>query len=1166
VAGSALKGADGKFGSARELFAQRLSELFEAAGNPTLDQVVRTTKARLGGVRGLPTAQRISDWRAGKNVPARFASLEPVLATLIYLAQPNKATVAAGLLNIAAWQRLWKAAVSEAGSSTGPVALSAVHHQAHPPRPVVTDTLPRDVETLIGRDDELARILEVAGAGRVVSIHTIDGMPGIGKTALATRAAHRLADQFPDGRFFVNLHAHTAGQTTATPTDVLAGLLTDLGMDPRNIPDSLDNRRSLWRDRVAGKRILLVLDDARDHAQVEPLLPNGPGCLTLITSRRRLIALDGSQPFALDTLDPDKAAELFCTLARRTPTGSDRPAVAEIVRSCGYLPLAIVLLAGRLAHHTTWTIDKAAADLATAQDLLGELEAGERAVYAAFTMSYRDLPPQRQRLFRRLSVHPGPDIDSHAAAVLDDIPVTVARRELEALFTDHLIDEPIGGRYRMHDLLREYALALAADDPADDRRDGVDRLLDHYQHVGDMANRYLVTDTRPQPPSADPELAATPHFTSRAEALAWLRIERGNLLACLEYAASHHQPSRMIRLTSVLSGLLRLDGPWSLAIRLHRRAATIAEHSGDRVGTADALNNLGMVRYATGDYPGTADLVRQALAIYQEIGDRIGQAHALSSLGRLGYATGDYPGTADLIRAALAIYQTIGDRLGEAYALIGLGVVRYATGDYPGTADLVRQALAIFQETGDRFGAAYARNELGVVRYATGDYPGATEAVGQALAIYRDAGDRFGEAYALNDLVSVRFATGDYPGAADLVRQALAIYQDVGDRLGEAYALGSQGRLQYATGDCPGAADQMDRALAIFAEIGDRVGQAYTLNDLSLVRYSTGDYSGATDRMDRALAIFAEIGDRVGQAYTLIGLGLVRYAGGEYPGAGDLMQRALLIFREIGDRVGQAYALCGMGRLQFATGDCPGGIDRLHEALAIFREIGDRVGQAYALSSLGRLRFATGDTTGTEDVVQQALAIYQEIGDRFGQAFALAGLCLLRTATGDHSGATELAQQALEIFQEIGDRVSQAYTFIGLGLLRYQAGDYSGAAELVEQAPTIFREIGDRLGEAYAFMGMGLVRYKLGDYSGAANLTQQILAIFREIGERPGQAEMLDRISMLWEESSEPQNAVVSYIDALRLVREIHVRWKKRRVWRDLPVPDTPSQRSDLVD
>ncbi|WP_216898836.1 tetratricopeptide repeat protein [Nocardia alni] len=1144
-------------GTARSEFADKLSELFEAAGNPTLEQVVRTTRARWRSARRLPTIQRVSDWRSGRNVPARFASLEPVLATLISLTRQRKATVPAGLLNTAMWQRLWRKAVNESGSD--PVVGRAPQDTD---RPLVTDTLPRDVDTLIGRDDELRRILDVAGPTREISIHTIDGMPGIGKTALAIRAAHRFADQFPDGRLFVSLHAHTAGHPAARPTDVLAGLLTDLGVDPRNIPDSLENRRNMWRDRLADKRILLILDDAADHAQVEPLLPNGPRCLTLITSRRRLLALDGSQPFPLDTLDGDKAAELFCTLARRAPGDGERPAIQDIVRLCGYLPLAIVLLAGRLAHHTRWTIAEMGAELATTQDRLGELEAGERAVRAAFTMSYNDLPPDRQRLFRRISLHPGPEIDRYAAAVLGDVTPARARRDLEALFLDHLLDEPVGGRYRMHDLLREYGLDLVAEDPAEDLRDAVDRLLEHYQQIAGAADRFVTVGPRPHTPDDDPEPAVAPYFSDRAGAMAWLRSERANLLACLEYAAAHRRPARMVGLTSILSGLLRLDGPWPLAIRLHRRAASVAEHTGDPLAAADALDDLAMVRYAAGDYPGTADLVRQALMTYRAIGDRGGQAHALSNLGRLGFATGDYPAAADLVRQALAIYRDSGDRLGEAYALSGLSVVRYATGDYPGTDALVREALAIFRQTGDRLGEAYALDELGVVRYAMGDYPGATAAEEQALEIYRRDGDRFGEAYALNDLASVRFATGDYAGAGDLTRRALAIYQDVGDRVNEAYALNTLGSVRYATGNTAGAAGQLEHALAIFQEIGDRVGQAYMHGGLGLVRYSTGDYGAAAGEMRRELAIFQEIGDRVGQGYTLLMVGLVRYASGEYPVADDLMCQALVVFQEIGDRVGQAYALSGLGRLRYATDAMSDGIADLERALDIFRETGDRIGEAYTLGSLGRLRFVAGDAAGADSLVRRAMDIFQETGDRLGCAFSLGGLAMLRYTEGDYAQATVHAQEATTIFSDIGDRLGEACSFVLLGLLRYRAGDYPGAIEMVERAPAIFRDIGERLGEAYAFVGLGLAHYKTGDYSGAADLASAGLALFRELGDQPGRAEMIDRINELWEESSvEPHNAVVAYIDALRLIRDIHIRWKKRRVWRDLPVPDTASSR-----
>jgi tetratricopeptide (TPR) repeat protein len=869
--------------------------------------------------------------------------------------------------------------VNIAGDNLGPITIETVQ-QAPPLHPVVTDTLPRDVATLIGRDHELQRIIDAAGPGRVVSIYTIDGMPGIGKTALATRTAHRLADHFPDGRFFVDLHAHTPGQPVAQPGDVLAGLLTELGIDPGVIPDSFENRRNLWRDRLAGKRVLLVLDDAMGQSQVEPLLPAGQGCLTLITSRRRLVALDGALPLALDTLEPDKAAELFCILAHRAPTGTDRALVAETVRLCGYLPLAIVLLAGRLAHHARWTIAQVAADFAAAQDRLGELDIGERAVYAAFTMSHGNLPPELQRLFRRIGLHPGPDIDAYAAAALDDIPMATVRRRLEALFVDHLLDETAAGRYRMHDLLREYARSLAGDDPAEDRRAAIDRLLDYYQCAGGAADRYLARETRPHPPADDTVSTGKPRLSSHGDALAWIRAERANLLACLDYVASSNQPSRVIGLTSVLSGLLRVDGPWPDAIALHQRAVTAAQRSGDRLGEANALNDLGLVRYWTDDYPGASDLQQQALTIYREIGDRLGEARALTDLGRVRYSTDDYPDATDLQQQALMICREIGHSRGEAEALHCLGRVRYWTGDYPGSADFQQQALTIYREIGDRAGEAEALHCLGRVRYRTGDYPSSADLQQQALTINRDIGDRVGEASALTDLGWVRYWTGDYPGSAELQQQALTIYREIGNPRGEANALHCLGRVHYVTGGYPGSADLQQQVLAIYRDIGDRNGEARALSCLGSVRCVTGDYPGAADLQQQALAIYQDIGDRSGEAGALHCLGSVRCVTCDYPGAADLLGQALAIFRDLGESLGEAEVLNHTGMLLTESGESGKALALYIDALGLARRIQSPLEQAHALEGLARCRIRLGDGKAGLTELRAAVAIYQRIG------------------------------------------------------------------------------------------------------------------------------------------------------------------------------------------
>ena len=285
----------------------------------------------------------------------------------------------------------------------------------------------------------------------------------MGKTTFAVHAAHRLAGTFPDGQFFLPLHAHTPGQRSVNPADALASLLLTAGVAAAQIPPGLEARTARWRDHVAGKKILLLLDDATGHEQVRPLLPGTAGSLVLVTSRRRLTALDDATAISLDTLSPGEAAGLLARLAARPGLRSGDAAVGEITRLCGYLPLAIGMLASQLSHHPAWSVGQLAADLAAARDRLELMHAENLSAGAAFGLSYTDLTPAQQRLFRRLGLIPGPAFDVYAAAALDDTSPDQARRCLDELYDQHLLTEPVPGRYRRHDLLREHARALAAD-------------------------------------------------------------------------------------------------------------------------------------------------------------------------------------------------------------------------------------------------------------------------------------------------------------------------------------------------------------------------------------------------------------------------------------------------------------------------------------------------------------------------------------------------------------------------------------------------------------------------------------------------------------------------------------------------------------------------------
>ena len=648
---------------------------------------------------------------------------------------------------------------------------------------MATRTLPRDIASFTGRQQQLEQLAEtVAGAGGVVAIHAIGGMAGVGKTAFAVHAAHRLADRFPGGQIFLPLHGHTPGQQPVDPEDALASLLLTAGVAAGQIPPGLEARMALWRDRLAGRQLLLVLDDAASSEQVLPLLPGAGGSLVLVTSRRHLSALEDATAVSLDTLPPGEAAALLIRLAGRAGLSPAYPAVVEITRLCGYLPLAIGMVARQLHHHPAWSVAGRAAELAAARDRLELMATENLSVAAAFDLSYGDLTGDQQRLFRRLGLHPGADIDAYAAAALDGTGLAAARRGLEALYDQYLLSEPAEGRYRMHDLIREHARALAGRVDPDRDRDGTTaRLLDYYEHVAARADALIGRQARPAPAFADGTVpAAVPTLAGREQALAWARAERSSLIACLDHATTTGQHARTIGLTAGLAGLLRRDGPWAEAITRHGAAIQATQYLGDRLGQANALHDLGDMRRLTDDYPAAAQALKQALDIYRDLGDRLGQANALHDLGVVQSMTGEYPAAAQAQEQALGLYRDLGDRLGQANVLRELGAVRRLTGDYPAAAQAHEQALDIYHDIGNRNGEAVALNDRGTLHRVCGELAQAEGCHQQALELARAIASSWNEAHAVAGLGRCALAVGHVARAEVLLRQALEIFQRIG--------------------------------------------------------------------------------------------------------------------------------------------------------------------------------------------------------------------------------------------------------------------------------------------------------------------------------------------------------------------------------------------------
>jgi tetratricopeptide (TPR) repeat protein/transcriptional regulator with XRE-family HTH domain len=755
-----------------------------------------------------------------------------------------------------------------AARGRGSVEAVLTARQAAPPRAfaaAATRALPRDIAAFTGREAELSRLVAAldglsASAG-IVGIHAIDGMAGIGKTSFAVHAAHRLAEGFPDGQFFLPLHAHTAGHRPVDPADGLASLLLAAGLAAAQIPPGLEARAARWRDHLAGRKILLVLDDAAGHEQVRPLLPGAAGSLVLVTSRRRLTALEDSAVISLDILAPGDAAALLIRLAARAGIDTADPAVGEIARLCGYLPLAIGLIAGQLKHHPARTVGQLAADLAAATDRMALLQAENLSVTAAFDLSYQDLTVDLQRLFRRLGLIPGPSFDAYVTAALDGTSLARSRSSLDELYDQHLITETAPGRYRLHDLLREHARALAAGDDQADSDAAAGRLLDYYLHTALAAGRHFdtwATTFRKQPPGRPP--AHVPDLTAFGQSVIWLETERANLHAAADFAATQGRSRHALAIPIAMSGFLATRGHWDQSAALQQSALAAARQSGDRLGEADTLSMLGVLQRDTGDYPSATASLALALALYREAGDPPGQGHTLLQLGMLHVLTGDYPAAVATHQQALAMMRGVGTRRGEAWALDGLGLVQQLIGDHAAAAASQQEALALFGDLGDLHGQGYALNSLGVVQEETGDYPDAAASQRQALAFFREIGHRLGQAHALNDLGLVQQKTGDYPAAAASHQEALALFRELGNLLGQAEALNRLGELSLRTSAPGQARDQHTQALAIARDIRAAPEEARALEGIGNSHLREGNPGQAAGYLRQALTISQRIG------------------------------------------------------------------------------------------------------------------------------------------------------------------------------------------------------------------------------------------------------------------------------------------------------------------
>ena len=881
-----------------EDFGAELTALLQLA-DLTPDQVCRQMQ-RSGWTVGRSS---LYDWRKGRHLPG---DAEVVLAVVrvCRAAASQRGTV---LDSVYEDDEYWRGILARAklardsrtvGHGLG--GISAFRAAA------ASRGLPADIASFTGRHAQLEAVKrslpDRAVSGGVVRIDAIDGMAGIGKTTFAVHAAHQLAARFPDGQIFVRLHGHTPGQQPVEPADALATLLLTTGIAPQQIPAGLEARQELWRSRMAGKRILLVLDDAIGSDHVKPLLPGTANALVLITSRRRLTALTEAIPITLETLSLDEAAHLFTRLSHRPGLEPSDQAVAEIVALCGYLPLAISLMAGQLKYHDTWTTRSLADDLASARHRLGRLRAENISVTAALDLSLRDLAPEQQRLFQRLGLHPGNDIDSYASAALYDTDPDTVHRWLDELYNHHLIEEPARDRYRFHDLVREHARALATELEAAERDAAMDRLLGYYLCAAITAGQKIDLRLTARMPSRYSQMTL-PELCTRQQAIEWMKAERPNLHMAASCAIGRMRSSVATGIAAAMSSFLHQQGYWEQALELFHPALASARDCGDQQGEADALVHLGVMQFLIGDCLDGNQNLERALYLYRYLGDRRGEADALGSL--TGFNSGDgKPGrsyrtdAADLTQV-LGIYQELDDNIGQADTLLSLGCVYGALGDCAQGAIHENRAYELYREAGELAGEANALNNLGWLHMEMGNYSTALVRMEQALKRYRDLNIKQGEANMLIDISTLQRRTGNYVAALASQQRSLQLYRELGDRHGEANALSNLGVALQANGNYEDARQSIQQAVQMQRDLGSKIGQAEALNNLGELLFACSSAAEAFSCHEQALEMARGLAAPREEARALEGIGQCYLRSGESAKADTTFRQAMAIYESI---------------------------------------------------------------------------------------------------------------------------------------------------------------------------------------------------------------------------------------------------------------------------
>jgi tetratricopeptide (TPR) repeat protein/transcriptional regulator with XRE-family HTH domain len=743
--------------------------------------------------------------------------------------------------------------------------------------------LPPDIADFVGRADLVAgfrgwlarrpgRGAGKAAAGAVV-IYAISGQAGVGKSALAVHVAHQCAADFPDGQLYASLRGGDTGSgSPLDPGEILGRFLRATGVDGSQVPSGADERAALYRSRLAGKRMLVVLDDAAGEAQVRPLLPGGASCAVLLTSRARLPGVEGARLLDIDVLDTGAALDLLGRIVGGR-VAAEPDAAAAIVAACGRLPLAVRIAGARLAARPHWPLARMAAVLADERARLNALAHGDLDVRASLSLSYRELGPDQRCLFRRLGLPDTTEVPAWLAGRLLDCAPSRAEALLDELadaqLMDAVSDEVTGEmRYRLHDLTHAYARErVRAEEPDHEQRAALERALGGWLALAERADRRLpvgrLIKEDNSPSGWTPGAALT--GTLLADPLAWLEAEQAGLLSAIRQASTiaeagtTAQARRLAetawRLAGALTGFFWLRGCRDEYRRACGLALNQARQAGDRRGEAWMVTALAWVAVDQLRLDEARDLAQEARLIHREVGDHGGEAYATLKLACAHEFSGRLDEAAGQLGHAWQLYDELGDDHGRAWVLHALGRVRHQQGRLTDATAALERVLTTSRRAGDRRVEVMALQELGLVYRSRGLSGQAAVVLLQGLRLCRQNGDELGEGWILHDLGETWLREGAYDEAADALEQALGISGRLGGRRTRASVLRSLGELHHAQGRLLEARACLGEAAVIQRQLGLVPRLAQTLAALAPVQAAIGDHAAArrSHREARAL-------------------------------------------------------------------------------------------------------------------------------------------------------------------------------------------------------------------------------------------------------------------------------------------------------------------------